>query len=117
MNHCPFYHVVFIYLMAISQGLLGYGLAAVYGSMPADMFQGKNYGSIFGTISLAALTGGAVGPWAMGYMYDLYGNYDLAFSSAIGAAIICIFAVWMAAPRKIRLVTGQAEKRAASQRL
>jgi MFS family permease len=103
---------VFIYLMAISQGLLGYGLASVYGAMPADMFQGKHYGSIFGTLSLSALTGGAIGPWAMGYMYDHYGNYDMAFLSALGATLITIVSIWMAGPRKIRLVAGQAEKRA-----
>lgn len=102
---------VLIYLMAISQGLLGYGMASVYGAMPADVFQGRNYGVIFGTLSLAALSGGAFGPWAMGYMYDQYGNYDMAFLSGIGAMAISIGAVWMAAPRKIRLVAGQAEKR------
>lgn len=102
---------VLVYLMAISQGFLGYGLASVYGAMPADMFQGRHYGIIFGTLSLAALIGGAFGPWAMGYMYDLYGNYDLAFISGIGATAISIAAVWMANPRKIRLVAGQAEKR------
>lgn len=101
-----------MYAMVILQGV-GYGLATVYGSMPADVFQGKGYGVIFGTISTMALIGGAVGPWLTGLFYDNSGNYHLAFHVIIGMSALSIFSVWMAAPRKRRLVAGQAEKRAA----
>src|SRR6267142_1149254 len=41
-----------LYLMVASQGALGYGLASVFGAIPAELFQGKHYGTIFGTLSL-----------------------------------------------------------------
>ena len=105
--------LVMMYAMVILQGGLGYGIATVYGSMPADMFQGKGYGVIFGTISAIALIGGAVGPWATGLFYDIAGNYQIAFYVIIATSVVSIGAVWIAAPRKKRLVAGQAEKRAA----
>ena len=52
----------FLYLMVASQGVLGYGLASVFGAIPAELFQGKHYGTIFGTLSLASIVGGAIGP-------------------------------------------------------
>ncbi|MCF8467731.1 MAG: MFS transporter, partial [Sneathiella sp.] len=102
-----------MYAMVILQGGLGYGVATVYGSMPADVFQGRGYAVIFGTISTLALIGGAVGPWLTGLFYDQSGNYHLAFYVIIGMSVVSIVSVWLAAPRKRRLVAGQARKRAA----
>ena len=51
-----------IYVMVFMQGALGYGLTSVMGAIVVEIFQGKHYGSIFGTIQVAALAGGAVGP-------------------------------------------------------
>ena len=65
--------------MVFAQGALGYGLTSVMGAVVLEIFQGKHYGSIFGTIMLAALAGGAAGPWVTGVLYDLSGNYTLAF--------------------------------------
>ena len=48
--------------MVFTQGALGYGLTSVMGAVVLEIFQGKHYGSIFGTIMLAALAGGAAGP-------------------------------------------------------
>ena len=60
-----------VYLMIFTQGALGYGLTSIMGAVVLEIFQGKQYGSIFGTIMLAALAGGAAGPWATGLLYDL----------------------------------------------
>ena len=46
-----------------TQGALGYGLTSVMGAVVLEIFQGRHYGSIFGSIMLAALAGGAAGPW------------------------------------------------------
>src|SRR5690606_7623605 len=106
---------VIMYAMVILQGGLGYGAATIFGSMPADLFQGRGYGFIFGTVSTLALVGGAVGPWLTGYFYDQAGNYHLAFYVILGMSVISIVSVWLAAPRKRRLVAGQARKRALAQ--
>ena len=52
--------------MIFTQGALGYGLTSIMGAVVLEIFQGRQYGSIFGTIMLAALAGGAAGPWATG---------------------------------------------------
>ncbi len=66
-----------LYVMVVSQGLLGYGLTSVVGAIPAEIFQGRHYGAILGTLMLAAIGGGAAGPWVTGALYDTTGSYTL----------------------------------------
>jgi MFS family permease len=110
-----------VYLMVAAQGLLGYGLATVYGAIPAELFQGKHFGTIFGTLSSASILGGASGPWVLGALYDRLGSYQAGFWLAIALSLASIACVWLAAPRKVRVVAGQiarleASRRAAPQR-
>ena len=46
---------------------------------------GGHYGSIFGTLMLAAILGGAAGPWITGIIYDVTGTYSAAWWTAIGS--------------------------------
>ena len=93
--------------MVIAQGALGYGLSSVVGAIPAEIFEGRNYGSIFGTLMVSALAGGAVGPWLMGVVHDRTGSYTLAFWVAIGCSVLSAFAIWRAAPSGVRVVAGR----------
>jgi len=102
---------VLLYVMVGAQGLLGYGLASVYGAIPAEIFQGPHYGKVFGTLSLASSTGAALGPWVAGALYDRTGNYVAAFSVAIAASVISAAAMWLASPRKVRAVAGRVPNR------
>ena len=99
-----------VYLMIFTQGALGYGLTSVMGAVVLEIFQGKQYGSIFGTIMLAALAGGAAGPWATGLLYDLSGSYTSAFAIGIAVSLLSAVAIWRASPRKVRAVAGQMHK-------
>ncbi len=96
-----------LYLMVVSQGALGYGLTSVVGAIPAEVFQGRQYGTIFGTLMLAAIAGGAAGPWLTGAIHDATGSYSLAFWLAIGWSALSAGAIWIAAPRKVRAVAGR----------
>jgi MFS family permease len=96
-----------LYLMVAAQGVLGYGLASVFGAIPAEIFQGRHYGMIFGTLSLTSIIGGATGPWIAGALYDRTGDYVLAFWLSIGASLVSAVAIWLAAPRKVRAVAGR----------
>jgi MFS family permease len=96
-----------VYVMVVAQGALGYGLTSIMGAVVLEIFQGRHYGSIFGTVMLAALAGGAAGPWVTGALHDLTGSYVLAFAIGIAVSAISAFAIWMASPRKIRAVAGQ----------
>jgi MFS family permease len=75
-----------------------------------EIFQGKHYGSIFGTIMIAALAGGAAGPWTTGLLYDLSGSYTAAFGVGIVMSVLSAVAIWQASPGKVRAVAGQLHK-------
>jgi MFS family permease len=100
-----------MYLMVASQGLLGAGMSPSYAAMPAELFQGKHYGAVFGALSIFATMGGATGPWFTGLLYDYFLSYDQAFVVALGFSALSILCVWFAAPRKVRTVSGQTKKR------
>ena len=88
--------------MIIFQGLIGYGLTAVFASAPADLFQGKNYSTIFGMLSVASSLGGGAGPYFTGLFHDIFGDYEIAFTVCIAWTFISIIAFWIAAPRHAR---------------
>jgi MFS family permease len=96
-----------LWTMVIAQGFLGYGMTSVVGAIPAEIFQGKHYGGIFGTLMGAAIAGGAFGPWLFGLVHDVSGTYAAGFWLAIGCCAFSALAIWMAAPRHIRAVAGR----------
>ena len=100
IEHVP--SALLMYLMVGAQGFLGYGIAALFGSVSADIFQGPRYGTIFGTLSLGAGLGAAAGPWAGGIVHDLVGSYAPVFALAIVFSFASAACVWLAAPRKVR---------------
>ncbi|MBI4011146.1 MAG: MFS transporter [Candidatus Rokubacteria bacterium] len=100
-----------VYVMVASQGMLGYGLASVYGPIPAELFQGRHFGTIFGTLNLAAGAGAGLGPWVTGLVHDWTGSYAPAFWLAIGCSVVSVAAIWLAAPRKVRAVAGRTPPR------
>jgi MFS family permease len=99
--------LILVYLMVLAQGVLGYGMTSIMGAVVVEIFQGKHYGSIFGTIMLAALAGGAAGPWVTGVLHDHTGNYTIAFAVGIAVSALSALAIWRASPGKIRAVAGQ----------
>jgi MFS family permease len=96
-----------VYVMVAAQGLLGYGLASVFGAIPMELFQGARYGSIFAVLNLASNAGAGTGPWVAGLVHDRTGSYAPAFWIAIACSAVSVAAMWLAAPRKVRLVAGR----------
>lgn len=105
LQHAP--STLLLFAMILAQGALGYGLTSVMGPMPAEIFEGHHYGSIFGAVMLAAIMGGAVGPWVAGMIYDSTSSYALAFWISAAASTVSILAIWLAAPGKVRVVAGR----------
>jgi MFS family permease len=97
-----------LYAMVFTQGFLGYGLTSVMGPIVAEIFEGPHYGSIFGTITISLIGGGAAGPWIAGAIHDATGSYRLAFLLIIACCLVSAIAIWIAAPRKVRAVAGRA---------
>lgn len=98
-------------VMVVAQGAIGYGVTAVFGAIPADVFESPHYGPIFGTLSLMAITGGALGPWVTGAIHDSTGSYAPAFWLAIALSALSAFAIWRASPGKVRSVAGRITQR------
>jgi MFS family permease len=86
---------------------IGRALTSVMGPVVTEIFEGPHYGSIFGTITVALIGGGAAGPWLTGTIHDATGSYQLAFLLAIACCVTSALAIWLAAPRKVRLVPGR----------
>ena len=105
LGHDP--SVFWLYLMVAAQGGLGYGLTSVMGAIVAEIFQGRHFGAIFGTVMLAALAGGAAGPWLTGALHDAQGNYTLAFWLGVVVSAVSAFAIWRASPGQVRAVAGK----------
>jgi MFS family permease len=99
-----------LYAMVASQGLVGYGMAATYAAIPAELFQGKQYGSIFSVLSVASGLGSGLGPWVAGAVYDRTGSYAPTFYLLIAVTLVSMAAIWLAAPRKVRVVAGRVRR-------
>ena len=104
--------IAMLWLMEAQQVWQFYIFSAVFGfgyggciplfpAITADWFGTRSHGKIFGTLSLAAGIGGAIGPLLGGHIFDLTGSYDIAIVTGITLAFIaaaCSFLV--KAPQK-----------------
>ena len=61
---------VLLYGMILAQGFLGYSATAVLGPIVQEIYEGPHFGAIFGTLMVAAIVGGAAGPWVTGLLHD-----------------------------------------------
>ena len=60
-------------------------------------------GVLFG---FALIAGGAIGPFVTGLLHDWTGTYTIAWSLGVAFSMVCAVCVWIAAPRKVRVVAG-----------
>ncbi len=96
-----------IYVFALAFAI-GYGATAPLApAIGSDVFAGRTFGAIYGTLSIANGLGSATGAWFAGYLFDVTGSYVTAFGLAGACGMMSILAVWMAAPRKVRRVPGR----------
>jgi MFS family permease len=80
---------------------VGVGLAGpVFFATVADIFQGRHFGSIQGVITLGFAIGGAISPWAAGYLHDRTGSYFTTYLVVAGAFVASAALLWFAAPRR-----------------
>jgi len=73
----------------------------------ADLFQGRYFGSIQGTIILGFALGGAIAPWLAGFLYDRTGSYFTTFLILLGSLLASMVLMWLVAPSKIRPVSSK----------
>ena len=94
------------FLFAVCFGL-GLGAAApVFYATVADLFHGRHFGSIQGTVVLGFSLGGAIAPWLAGFLHDKTGSYFVSFIILLVSLIVSVVLMWLIAPRKLRSVSG-----------
>jgi MFS transporter, OFA family, oxalate/formate antiporter len=60
----------------------------------ADLFPGRQLGTILGFITIGSGVGAALGSWGAGWIFDLSGSYRLAFGLSIASYVCGIVAFW-----------------------
>jgi MFS family permease len=94
--------------------LLGYVVAGVgfgmrislLAAIPADLFAGRHLGVILGAAQGGGGLGGFIGPFLGGWLFDVTGGYQIAFSVAALAIGASAVAAWLAAPRRAQATMG-----------
>ena len=91
-----------LYIYAVTFGL-GSGLTApTISSAAADLFGGRNFGTILGFTNIGFGIGHGLGAWIGGVIYDYAGSYTIAVMTAIPLFILMCLLFWLAGPRKVR---------------
>jgi MFS family permease len=93
-----------LWAMVLAQGVLGYGVTSVLSAITAEIFEGKQFGAIFGTVMLGAIMGGAAGPFVVGVLHDHTGSDMPGFIVALAFSAFSALAIYIAAPRKVRRI-------------
>jgi len=68
-----------LYTFAATFGFAYGGCVAAESPIVADLFGLRAHGFLLGVISSSFTTGGAMGPWITGYIFDSTGSYRMAF--------------------------------------
>ena len=97
-------HPGMVYLYA-ALFAIGYAVSApLWPVVTSDLFAGKNFGAIYGLVTVFNGFGNALGAWLGGYVFDVTGSYAIAFGTAVVAKAISAGALWVVAPSKVRRV-------------
>ena len=96
----------FVLLFGLTLGARGPIVAA----LAADLYRGRNYGTVLGLITLGNRLGSALGPWLGGAIRDWTGSYRYAFATSITALCIAALAFvgagWAEPPARVRPIPG-----------
>jgi MFS family permease len=91
-----------LYLFAACFGS-GWGATApLFMSIAADLYKGRNFGWIYGTLEGVLGIGAALGAYVGGTVFDRTGSYFWGFILIMIFNLISIPLVWLVAPRKFR---------------
>lgn len=102
----PWPSLALVYAFVVFFGLVQGARGPIIVAMTAVLFAGRGVGAIYGTLSIAAGLGAAVGSWASGLLYELTGGYVASFSLGIAGAFAGLASFW--AVRALRAEKGVA---------
>lgn len=79
-----------VFPAAIIIGIGWGGLFTLYNMLAVNNFGLREIGRINGTISLLESVGVGIGSWAAGRLFDIYGNYQVAFQMIAASVFVAI---------------------------
>jgi MFS family permease len=88
-----------LYFFAVTSGFATglFSPIAIVGT--ADIFRGKNVGTLTALVLTGIGVGGAIGPWLGGFIHDVTDSYHIAFIISMIAYALAGISYWIAAPR------------------
>jgi MFS family permease len=89
-------------LLASISGFAFGGTGAVESPLIAGLFGLSSHGLIYGVVHIGFTIGAAVGPFIMGYLYDLTGNYNIAFLTGFIVSLMGVILTVLLKPIKVK---------------
>ena len=89
-----------LYLFVIAFGFAAGGMAASESPMTAWLFGLGSHGLIYGVVHVGYTVGAALGPFVTGYLFDLTGDYQMAFLISAAIGVIGLILTLMLRPTK-----------------
>jgi len=88
-------------LIATGFGLTFGSLMCVLNATLADLFQGKHYGRIAGSMIVGFAVGGTISPWMAGHLHDLTGSYTITYAVLVAALVATALLMRIISPGKL----------------
>ncbi len=82
-----------LFLFAVVYGFAHGGLFTVISPTTAEFFGTGSHGQLFGTVLFCGTLGGALGPFLVGYIFDVTGSYQGAFILLTVLALISLLLI------------------------
>jgi len=87
-------HAWLLWLHACFFGLTWGARGPTITAKTADLFPGRHLGTILGVITVGTGIGSALGAWAAGWIFDVFGSYRIAFLASITSYLVGCVAFW-----------------------
>lgn len=92
--------ISFLYLFVLFFGI-GWGATAPsFMAVAADLFEGRQFGFIYGFFEASMYVTSVIGVWLAGYLFDVTHSYAIALFLVTISIILSILFIWITAPRK-----------------
>jgi MFS family permease len=88
-------------IIAAGFGLTFGSLCCVLNATLADLFQGKHYGRIAGSMIVGFAVGGTISPWMAGHLHDLTGSYTITYAVLVAALIATALLMRLVSPGRL----------------
>jgi len=98
--------IALVWLYSVIMGLGVGSWLPTMSMLVSSRFGLASYGAIFGMISFAQSTGAATGPMMTGYIFDLTGDYTIAFTILISSYVVSLLSIIAVRRIRIRRITG-----------